>query len=260
MKKIVLGSLALLLLLLLAACGSGDETSGESEEKKVLKVGATGQSYPNAYKEEDKLVGFDVEVIETAAKNMGYEVEWTLADFSGIMGQLDSKRVDTVANDVAVTDERKEKYAFTDPYSKSGTQLATAKDNNKINEVADFTGGTIAGVLGSNHIEKLTAYDADKNFEIRTYETREGAKNDAVLGRVEGYVSSKAVLLAETKNRDLELKLVGDPVAEYVVAFPFLKENEELKNLLNDELAKLKEDGTLAKISEKYFGDNIIAE
>ena len=73
------------------------------------------------------------------------------------MGQLDSKRVDTVANDVAVSDERKEKYLFTDTYSKSGTQLATAKDNDAINEIADFTNGTIAGVLGSNHIEKLKA-------------------------------------------------------------------------------------------------------
>jgi len=258
LKKTLALSLALIALLLLAACGK--DSNEATDDTKVLKVGATGQSYPNAYKEGDTLVGFDVEVIETVAKNIGYEVEWTLADFSGIMGQLDSKRVDTVANDVAVTDERKEKYAFTDPYSKSGTQLATAADNDAIQEIADFTGGTIAGVLGSNHIDKLTAYDTNKDFEIRTYETREGAKNDAVLGRVEGYVSSKAVLLAEVKNRDLKLKLVGDPVAEYEVAFPFTKGNEELRDLLNEELAKLKEDGTLAEISEKYFGDNIIAD
>lgn len=254
MKKRLVFSLTLILLLL-TACGNSDEA-----DSKIIKIGATGQSYPNAYKEDDKLVGFDVEVIETIANNIGYEVEWTLADFSGIMGQLDSKRVDTVANDVAVSDERKEKYLFTDTYSKSGTQLATAKDNNAINEIADFTNGTIAGVLGSNHIEKLEAYNKDEAFEIRTYETREGAKIDAGLGRVEGYVSSKAVLLAEIKNRDLNLKIVGDPVAEYEVAFPFTKDNEELRNLVNDELVKLKKDGTLAKISEKYFGDDIITD
>ena len=254
MKKRLIFFLAIMLLVL-SACGNSDEA-----DSKIIKIGTTGQSYPNGYKEGDTLVGFDVEIMEAIAENIGYEVEWTLADFSGLMGQLDSKRVDTVANDVAVSDERKEKYLFTDTYSKSGTQLATAKDNDAINEIADFTGGTIAGVLGSNHIEKLTAYNSDNAFEIRTYETREGAKIDAGLGRVEGYVSSRAVLLAEIKNRDLDLKLVGDPVAEYEVAFPFAKENEELRNLVNDELVKLKEDGTLAEISEKYFGDNIIAD
>ena len=54
-------------------------------------MGATGQSYPNAYQENEKLVGFDVEVIETIAKNLGYTVEWTLSDFSGLMGQLRSE-------------------------------------------------------------------------------------------------------------------------------------------------------------------------
>lgn len=254
MKKKFIFSLALILLIL-SACGNNDEA-----ENKTIKIGSTGQSYPNGYKEGDKLVGFDVEVMETIAKNIGYEVEWTLADFSGLMGQLDSKRVHTVANDVAISDERKEKYLFTDPYSKSGTQLATAKDNDEINEIIDFTDGTVAGVLGSNHIEKLNAYNSDEAFEVRTYETREGAKIDAELGRVQGYVSSRAVLLAEIKNRDLKLKIVGDPVAEYEVAFPFTKENEELRDLVNNELIKLKKDGTLAKISDKYFGDNIIAD
>ena len=56
------------------------------------------------------------------------------------------------------------------------------------------------------------------------------------------------------------MKIVGDPVAEYEVAFPFTKDNEELRNLVNDELVKLKKDGTLAKISEKYFGDDIITD
>lgn len=258
MKKTCVLIYSLAILLLLAACSG--EAASEGESNKVLKVGATGQSYPNAYKEGDQLVGFDVEVIEKLAENIGYEVEWTLADFSGIMGQLDSKRVDTIANDVAITDERKEKYLFTEAYAQSGTQLATAAGNDAIKEVTDFTGGTISGVLGSNHIEKLKAYDSEGNFEVRTYETREGAKNDAVLGRVEGYVSSKAVLLAEIKNRGLELKLVGDPVATYEVGFPFTQDNEELQKLVNDELVKLKEDGTLAELSEKYFGDNVVAD
>lgn len=58
----------LVLILALTGCASNVSDKKTEKEQKVLRVGATGLNYPNAYKEGDKLVGFDVEVIETAAK------------------------------------------------------------------------------------------------------------------------------------------------------------------------------------------------
>lgn len=103
MKKFLGIMIAGMLLVVLAACGNGTSSNGE----KVLRVGATGQSFPNSFKEGDKLVGYDVEVLEAVAKNLGYKVEWTLTDFSGLMGQMEAGKLDTIANNVAVTDERK---------------------------------------------------------------------------------------------------------------------------------------------------------
>ena len=76
-------------------------TDSATATTKVLKVGSTGQSYPNGFKQDGKLVGFDVETTEAIAKELGYTIEWTTAEFSGLMGQLDSGRLDTVANAVA---------------------------------------------------------------------------------------------------------------------------------------------------------------
>ena len=254
------------LLLFVAACGSKDdsasnenESGDSSEEVKVIKAGSTGQSYPNGYKEGEDLVGFDVEVLETIAENLGYEVEWVLTDFSGLMGQLESKRIDTVANAVAVTDERKEKYNFSEAYSFAGVQIVTHEDNDDINNLEDVKGKTISGVLGSNNVKNLENYDTEGEIEIRTYETREGAMNDALNNRVDGYVNARSSLLAEIQKGDLPLKFVGDPILYESIAFPFAKDEkgEELLELFNKEIEKLHEDGTLTKISEKYFKEDI---
>ncbi|WP_146552476.1 amino acid ABC transporter substrate-binding protein [Rummeliibacillus sp. SL167] len=246
---------------LLVACGNNGEKSNDSgkSEQKVLRVGATGLSFPNSYKENDKLVGYDVDVIKAAAKELGYKVEWTTSDFSGLLGQLDTKKIDTIANAVAVTDERKDKYNFSDTYSYVGITIVTSKKNKNINTLDDLKGKTVSGVLGSNNVTNLEKYDKNKEIKIRTYENRDGAISDTINNRVDGFVNAEPALLAEIKKSNLPLKFVGKPFTYEEVAFPFVKDskNEELVQSLNKEIQKLKDDGTLAKISEKYFGKDV---
>jgi putative amino-acid transport system substrate-binding protein len=278
MKKLNFALIAILMLsLLAAACGSSSNNGGspspsptagqegsqpeasQPAEKKVLRAGSTGQSYPNSYKEGDKLVGFDVEVLETIAANLGYTVEWTNTDFSGLMGQLETGKIDTVANVVAITEERKEKYYFSDPYSYAGVTIVTHADNTHINTLDDLKGKTVAGVLGSQNVKNLQKFDVNGEIKIRTYENRDGAQNDVLNKRVDGYVQSKANLLAEIKKNNLPLKFVGEPFHYEDVGFPFVKtdENKALIEQINAEIKKLREDGTLKKLSEKYFGEDI---
>lgn len=201
-------------------------------------------------------MGFDVEVIEAIAANLGYSVEWVNSDFSGLMGQLEADKIDTIANAVAVTDERKEKYAFSDAYSYAGVTIVTHKDNADINTLDDLKGKTVSGVLGSNNVKNLESFDKNGDITIRTYENRDGAQLEAINKRVDGYVNAKSSLLAEIQKSDLPLKFVGEPFIYEDVAFPFRKtaENEELIKAINTEIQKLREDGTLTKISEKYYG------
>mgnify|MGYP002620338085 CR=1 FL=1 len=251
MKKLYFALAVVLLFSVFAAACSSGKSGGDG--KKVIRAGSTGQSFPNSYKEGDKLVGFDVEVLETVAANLGYTVEWVNSDFSGLMGQLETGKIDTVANVVAVTAERKEKFDFTVPYSYAGVTIVTHVDNTDINTLEDLKGKTVAGVLGSQNVKNLQNYDPEIN--VRTYENRDGAQNDVLNKRVEGYVQSKANLIAEINRKNLPLKFVGDPFHYEDVAFPFVKndKNKKLIEELNAEIEKLREDGTLKKLSEKYF-------
>ena len=238
----------------LAGCNDKDNDSSKIVSPKILKIGSTGQSYPNGFKQNGKLVGFDVETTEAIAKELGYTIEWTTAEFSGLMGQLDSGRLDTVANAVAVTEARK-------TYSYYGSQLVAHQDNSTINILDDFKGKTISGVLGSNHLKNLQKRFPNNEVNVKTYETRDGAMYDLVYKRVDGYINSKPILLAEIKRGNLPFKLVGEPLVIEEVAFPFAKneKGEELRKEFNQAIKKLKERGKLKELSIKYYGEDITA-
>lgn len=255
-------SIATALLSSIALFGCGDKSAEQAKTasaEKVLRIGSTGQSYPNGFKQDGKLVGFDVETTEAIAKELGYKVEWTTAEFAGLMGQLDAGRLDTVANAVAMTEARKAKYHFTQPYSYYGSQIVTHVDNKDINTFADLHGKTISGVLGSNHIKNLEKQFPNKEVNVKTYETRDGAMKDLEFKRVDGYINSKPILLAEIKRGNLPFKLVDKPLLIEEVGFGFAKneQGEKLRNEFDQAITKLKANGTIKALSEKYYGADI---
>lgn len=256
-KMITLLSTAIFTCLALVSCDN--QSSKPTTEQNVLKVGSTGQSYPNGYKQNDKLVGFDVEVTEAIAKELGYKIEWIIAEFGGLMGQFDSGRLDTIANAVAITPEREAKYDFSSIYSFYGSQIVTHKNNKNINQLYDFKGKIIAGVLGSNHINNLKHAFPKNDIIVKTYETRDGAMYDTEYQRVDGYINSKPILLAEIKRKNLPFKLVGKPITIEQVAFPFSKneKGQALREKFNQAIEKLRANGTLQNIAIKYFGEDI---
>lgn len=239
--------------------GCDNQNNKTDNQPRTLKIGSTGQSYPNGFKQEGKLVGFDVEVTEAIAKELGYNIEWVTAEFGGLMAQLETGRLDTVANAVAVTEARVQKYNFTDPYSFYGSQIVTNQKNTDINTLDDLKGKTISGVLGSNHITVLKNAFPNDQIKIRTYETRDGAMYDLVYNRVDGYVNSKPILLAEIKRNNLPFKLVGQPLVIEQVAYPFNKneQGEQLRNQFNKAIDKLQKEGVISQIAIKYYGQDI---
>jgi putative amino-acid transport system substrate-binding protein len=253
MKKNILALSALLLAVSLSGCDN------KSSDDHVIRVGATGLSFPGAYKKEGKLIGFDVEVAETIAKDLNYKIEWVNADFSGLMGQLESNKLDTVANVVAITPARQQKYDFSVPYSYYGSQIVTNNTNQQLNTLDDLKGKTVAGVLGSNHIANLKKAFGDNGVVIKTYESRDGAMNDALANRVQGYINSGPILHAEIRENHLPLKFVGDPLVVEAVGFPFHKDakGQALKSAFDSEINAMAKDGRLKQLSEKYFGEDI---
>ncbi|MBP8921487.1 MAG: transporter substrate-binding domain-containing protein [Micropruina sp.] len=259
-RTLLLGSAAVLGGMVLTACGSPG-----GEAAKVIRAGSTGQSYPNGYREGDKLIGFDVELLETAATELGYTVEWTTAEFSGIMGQLEAGRLDTVANNVAITEARRQKFDFTATYAYLGAQVVTNTDNTTIKTLNDLAGKQVSGVLGSDNLRRIEDWGKANNVALTTrpYETRDAAMQDLIAKRVDAYINSDGILYAEEKRHGSKLfNFIGDPVGYDEIALPFTRNTTtgDLRDKLSGVFEAMRSDGRLKALSEKYYGADVTAK
>lgn len=263
MKKFKLFGLGLASIWVLAACGtsSGAETTGAeiaNEGDKLVTIAASPDGYPQHYQEGDELKGFSVDVAEAVAKEAGYEIEWALSDWSGVVAALQAGKADTAVN-FANTPERREAYVFTDNYFYASTGIAVNADDTETNTLEDLYGETVNGVVGSNYAEVLAEFDPEEQIDIAFVESMDVAVANIQSGKVKGYVNGYEELTAQIKNRGLDLRMIDETFGEKPVGFPFkdTEENQQIIKDFNAALQTLSEDGTLAEISNEYFGVDI---
>ncbi|MDG3086772.1 amino acid ABC transporter substrate-binding protein [Vibrio hannami] len=222
-----------------------------------VKVGMSGRYFPFTFVEKDKLQGFEVDVWDEIGRRNDYNVEYVTANFSGLFGLLETGRIDTISNQITITDARKAKYLFADPYVIDGAQVAVRKGNDSINGLQDLEGKTVAVNLGSNFEELLRKNDTEGKINIKTYET--GFEHETALGRVDAFVMDRISVLEVIKKTGLPLQLAGEPFETIENAWPFVNNGngKKLQGEVNQALAAMRSDGTLAKISDKWFGADI---
>ncbi|WP_339764360.1 amino acid ABC transporter substrate-binding protein [uncultured Sulfitobacter sp.] len=242
----------------LAAATVALTASFGSAQAETLNVGMSGGYFPFTFVKLDQLQGFEVDFINAIAAETGDEVNFVTMSFSGLVGALEAGRIDTIANQITITPEREAKFAFTQPYVFDGAQVVVKAGNETtIDSVEDLSGKTVAVNLGSNFEELLGELPNADEIDIRTYESN--IAQDTALGRVDAFVMdrvSSAQLIAESP---LPLALAGKPFSEIRNALPFRNdaEGQALRDKFDAAIVTLRENGTLAEISEKWFGTDI---
>ena len=226
-------------------------------DEHAIKVGMSGGYFPFTFVEQDKLQGFEVDVMEAVADEMGTEVEFVTANFSGLFGMLESGRIDTIANQITITEERADKYAFTDPYVYDGAQVVVKEGNEEVHGVEDLKGKTVAVNLGSNYEQLLRELPYADEIDIRTYESN--IEQDTALGRVDAFVMDRVSASQVIKEKPLPLALAGQPFSKIRNALPFrdTEAGRALRDRVDAALTTLRESGTLTAISEEWFGTDI---
>ncbi|MCO7175155.1 transporter substrate-binding domain-containing protein [Sporolactobacillus kofuensis] len=262
MKKYILGLFIALLAFSLAGCGASGGTSksetqlDQVKSKGVLTVGTEGTYAPYTYHDSktNKLVGFDVDVIRAVGKRMGVKVQFKESNWDSLFAGLNAKRFDTIANDVGVTPDREKKYDFSRAYSTSQSVIVTRKSNTKIKALSDLNGVKVAQGLSSNYGEMTKKAGA----VIVGQDDMSKALKMVSQGRVEATVNDQGAVLQyfkETKDKNLKIAAIV-PSNAADIAFPVLK-GSGLDKAFTKQLQAMKKDGTLKKISEKYFGKDI---
>lgn len=263
MKKIALLISLLLTGIVLVACKSSSTSeAGENQslltqikKEGVIKIGTEGTYAPYSYHDEDgKLVGYDVEVAEALAAKLGVKVEFIETKWDSMIAGLDAKRFDTIANQVGVTDERREKFDFSAPYTYIYGVLVTKKDSSNITSFADLSGKKSANSLTSNWADLARKNGA----EVVGVDGFSQAVELLHTGRVDATINDNLVYLDYIKqhaNAPIKVVTLTDDVS--TTAFPVAKGNTDLIEAIDKALSELASEGKLAEISNKYFGEDV---
>lgn len=241
-----------------AAAGAGDLLD-EIKSRGEMTFATEGTWAPWTYHDENgDLVGYDIEVAQGIAERLGVDATFAEGEWDGLLAGLDSGRYDTMANGVSVTDERKEKYDFTDAYAYNTTVVITLADNDDIKTLDDLNGKTTANTLGSAYAQLAEAHGAtntgvdDFNQTIQLLEQ----------GRIDATLNDEVVFydyLNEHPDANLKIACENDTPTE--VAFPLRKDGtSELLKAMNDAIADMRASGELSDLSNKYFNMDISEE
>lgn len=237
----------------LVGCGS-EQAAPAGDEQEVLKVGLNAGYKPFEFKDENnKIVGFDMDVIEAMAEEMNMKVEYSDMDFGGLIIALNNGEFDTIVSAMTITDERKEKADFTEPYLTSGQAIAIMADNDEIKEVADLKGKMITGQTGTTGIQVMKERnDTDKlGATIRDYPNIAQSFLDLKSGVADAVVADLSLVKLYAKENS-DIKVVDEMLSEEEFGMAVQKDDDELLKKMNAALNTIKENGTYDEIYKKW--------
>ncbi|WP_074037006.1 transporter substrate-binding domain-containing protein [Exiguobacterium profundum] len=263
MKRTTKGLAATLFFAIpLAACGDdstnqADTTRWEEiQEEGTLTVGTAGTLYPASFREEesDTLTGFDVELMKEVAKRLDLEIEFKEMAFDNMLTSVQNGQIDIAANDISVTEDRKEKFAFSKPYKYTyGTAIVRKSDLSGIESLEDLKGKKAAGEATTVFMDVARKYGAEE--VIYDNATNDQYLRDVSTGRTDVilndyYLQTLALAFFPEFDITIHPDIAYNPQE---VAFLMDKENDELQENIDRVLDEMLEDGTVKELSEQFY-------
>ena len=235
---------------------SGAKSTYEiAKENGYITFATEGTYAPYSFHDEnDKLTGFDIEVATAVADKLGLEAKFTETQWDGIIAGLDAGKYDAIANQVSITDERKQKYLFSDPYTYVYGVVIVNEKNTDINSFEDLKGKDVALTVTSNWAELAESYGG----KIVSTNGFSESIQLVIQGRADATVNDNVTFLDYKSNQpDAKAKVVATSEDATESAILIRKDDSDLQEAVNSALKEIREDGTLKSISEKYFGEDI---
>ena len=257
MKKIMAVILTITMAgVLLVGCGQKKESTNSLEAVKKagkLTIGLEDSYPPMEFRDsKDVLVGFDVDLGNEIGKKLGVKTEYTCTDFNGMVLALSSSKFNIILSAMSITDTRKKSVDFSDAYVMGG-QVATIKQGNtKIKNLEDLKGTVVACQLGSTGDTAATAMKGLK--EVKRYDKITEALQELSIGRVDAVIMDAQVGGYYIAKKTGQYEVLKEKVSEEPMGIGFKKQDKELRVAVQKALDELKADGTLSKLSQKWFG------
>ncbi len=266
-KKLLCAALSAAMLGM-TACGGDTESKTESAagDQSLQKVQDAGKLVlgldptfkPMGYtNENDELVGFDIDVAKEVCKRMDVELVLTPVNWETKEQDLNGYVIDCIWNGLSVSDERKEKMLMSDPYM-NNDMIFVVKEDSDIHSIEDLHGLDIAVQNGSTAQTLLQESDLEENGAVLTaLETNIAALQELELGMVDAVFMDSVVANYEITTSGKAYRVMEEGLQSEEYAVGFRLGDQALCDEVEKQMLAMVEDGTMAKISETWFGNDV---
>ena len=272
--KAIAAAMAAVLTLGVAGCSSqstsstatSDNSSAVSAEDQSLKkvkdagkliLGLDATFKPMGYTDENnEIVGFDIDVAEEVCKRLGVELVKQPINWDTLTTDLNVGKCDCVWNGLSINEERQEKMNLSEPYMKNA-MVFVVKGDSTVEKMADLKGKKISVQNGSSAQTILESCEIKDDITISPIATNVEALQQLELGVVDAVFLDEVVADYEIKNSGKNYKKLAEGLEEEEYAIAFRKDDQALRDAVQQTLSEMKADGKLAEISTKWFGSDI---
>ena len=227
---------------------------GCKKEAETITVATDATWPPMEYIDENKeIVGFDIDLLNMAAEEAGFEVEYRNTAWDGIFAGLANGNYDAVISSVTITDKRKETMDFSIPYINAGQVLIVQNSTTGVNTLEDLEGEAVGAQIGTTG-----AFEVDKvdGVELKTYDELGLAIEDLVNGRISGVVADTPIaadFALQNESYKGQLKIVGEPFTDEYYGVAVKKGNDEVLEKINEGLRKVLDAGKDEELKDKWL-------
>jgi len=255
----------LVFALALSACGKKEEAPAAAAPVPApaavakIVVGLDDNFPPMGFRDEKgALVGFDIDLAREAAKRLGAEVEFKPIDWNAKEAELGGKRVDVLWNGLTITEPRKEKIAFTTPYLEN-RQIVIVTAKSAVKTKADLAGKVIGVQEGSSAVEAIEKDPAGKTVkQLKKFGDNVTALMDLTTGRLDALVVDEVVGRYYTAKKPGEYAILDEHFGTEEYGVGVRKDDAELLGKIQKAMDDMKKDGAAARISNQWFGKDIV--
>ena len=244
----------LLLVLTTAACTSGGDGEYELNNDGELVVAMSGEYRPFNYVENGKLTGFDYDIAKALADDLGLKLVTKTAGFATLVEGTAQGRYDMLVASTTANVERAQVVDFARGYYSSGAQVHVKKGQ-PCKPLKEMDNPQVGVANGTTYHEYLKKNEITN--QIKTYEADATALEDTAAGRLDAALTDRLLGKFHIKHAGLDLEPCGEPLTHETMAPAIGKGKPKLLAAVNKSMDKILSDGTYAKISKKWFGEDI---
>ena len=228
------------------------ELIDDVNDRGELRIAVEANMAPFNFKENDKLSGFEVELGQLLANELDVRAEFVVVEAKDLLQGVESGSYDIAINHIATTPELQERLDFSEPYAYSSAQLIVRKEEKRPLSTLEALKGRSLGVAqGSQFVEQARAVEG---VDLRSYADAMQPIKDVASDQIDAAISDRLLVpyaIRDSRQAVSKGATVG-PIL--TLAIPFQKGNPAFQSAVDNALHRIKADGRLSELSQKWFG------